>query len=498
MGLRDRKLSEKLQLDAQLTLEKAISLARQSETVKKQQPILHGEQPEKIDRVYDSKGTTKKLFKPKQKGKQSDSKQQASVKTNQQCMRCLGPNHPKKQCPARDSKCHSCSKIGHWSKVCKGSTVAKVREVETSDYFLGEISGKQVTPWTAKVCVYDKRMEFKLDSGADITVVPVNKYTSLGNKVKLVPSNKVLLDPCRYKMDCVGKFSAHLKVDKAEIHEDVYVIKDLETSLLSRQSAEQLQLITRVQSVESKEYKASVTAKYPELFTELGKMEDEYTIKLTDDAKPFALTVPRKVPMPLYQETKVEIERMLENGVISPVDEPTEWCAPMVITPKANNKVRVCADLTKLNNFVQRENHPLPSVDTTLGKLAGAKYFTKLDANSGFKLSEGSKKLTTFITPWGRYCFNVLPYGISSGSEKFQKARNRILEGLEGVECNIDDVLIYGATHDEHDRRLDAVLRRLTAAHVTLNTDKCIFSVTKIVFLTMSSVLTVSKLILKR
>ena len=124
--------------------------------------------------------------------------------------------------------------------------------------------------------------------------------------------------------------------------------------------------------------------------------------------------------MPLYQETKAEIERMLENGVISPVDEPTEWCAPMVVTPKANNKVRVCVDLTKLNNFVQRENHPLPSVDTTLGKLAGAKYFTKLDANSGFwqiKLSEGSKKLTTFITPWGRYCFNVLPYGISSGSE---------------------------------------------------------------------------------
>ena len=84
VGLRDRKLSEKLQLDTQLTLEKAISLAWQSETVKKQQPILHGEQPEKIDRVYDSNlGTAKKLFKPKQKGRQIDSNQQASVETNQ-------------------------------------------------------------------------------------------------------------------------------------------------------------------------------------------------------------------------------------------------------------------------------------------------------------------------------------------------------------------------------------------------------------------------------
>ena len=67
-------------------------------------------------------------------------------------------------------------------------------------------------------------------------------------------------------MGCVGKFSAHLKVDKTEIHEDVYVIKGLETPLLSRQAAEKLQLITRVQIVESNEYKDSVMAKYPELF----------------------------------------------------------------------------------------------------------------------------------------------------------------------------------------------------------------------------------------
>ena len=97
-------------------------------------------------------------------------------------------------------------------------------------------------------------------------------------------------------MDCVGKFSAYLKVDKAEIHEDIYVIEGLETPLLSRQAAEKLQLITRVQSVESNWYKDNVMAKYPELFTGLGKMEDEYTIKLTDDAKPFAPTVQEKFP----------------------------------------------------------------------------------------------------------------------------------------------------------------------------------------------------------
>ena len=121
----------------------------------------------------------------------------------------------------------------------------------------------------------------------------------------------------------------------------------------------------------------------------------------------------------------------------------------VAVTPKPNGQVSVCDHLTMLNEYVQRKNPPIPSVDVTLGKLAGAKYFTKLDANSGFwqiKLSESSRPLTNFITPWGWYCFNALPYGISSGSEKFQKCMSRILKGLEGVECNIDDVLCHGPT----------------------------------------------------
>lgn len=106
-------------------------------------------------------------------------------------------------------------------------------------------------------------------------------------------------------------------------------------------------------------------------------------IRLKDDAKPFALLVPRKVPMPLYDITTSEIKRMLKRGVIVPVDSAKEWCDLMVVTPKPIVKVRVCVDRTKLNEYVQREDHPLPPVDVTLGELAGAKYSTKLDANRG-------------------------------------------------------------------------------------------------------------------
>ena len=143
-------------------------------------------------------------------------------------------------------------------------------------------------------------------------------------------------------------------------------------------------------------------------------------------------------------------------------------------------------DLKPLNQSVLRETHPIPKVDETLAQLSGAKLFTKLDANSGFwqiPLAKESRPLTTFITPFGRYCFNKLPFGISSAPELFQCRMNRILEGLDGVVCHIDDVLVYGAGTEEHDTRLVAVMKRLEKAGVTLNSDKCEFSKDRVKFL---------------
>ena len=96
----------------------------------------------------------------------------------------------------------------------------------------------------------------------------------------------------------------------------------------------------------------------------------------------------------------------------------------MVTVPKRSGDVRICVDLKPLNESVLREIHPMPKVDETLAQLAGAALFSKLDANSGFwqiPLAEESRSLTTFVTPFGRYHFNKLPFGISSAPELFQK-----------------------------------------------------------------------------
>ena len=201
-------------------------------------------------------------------------------------------------------------------------------------------------------------------------------------------------------------------------------------------------------------------------------MEGAYHIKLQPEAEPFALSTPRSIALPLLPKVKQELERIEKMGVISKVNGPTDWCAGMVVAPKAAGSVRICVDLTKLNRSVCRERHILPTVDHILAQLSGAKVFTKLDANAGFwqvKLSKESALLTTFITPFGRFCFNRLPFGITSAPEYFQKRMSDILAGLEGVVCMIDDILIHGSTQEEHDQRLAAVLERLQQAKVTIN-----------------------------
>jgi len=142
--------------------------------------------------------------------------------------------------------------------------------------------------------------------------------------------------------------------------------------------------------------------------------------------------------------------------------------------PKSNGTVRICVDLKPLNESVLREPHPIPKVDDVLSLLAGATHFSKLDANSGFwqiPLAEESRPYTTFITPFGRYMFNKLPFGICA-PELFQQRMNRILEGLEGYVCMMNDVLVFGRNQEEHEERLKAVMSRLREKGVTLNRDK--------------------------
>lgn len=129
-----------------------------------------------------------------------------------------------------------------------------------------------------------------------------------------------------------------------------------------------------------------------------------------------------------------------------------------------------------LNKTVKREKYVLPTINDSLPKLTGAKVFSLLDA-SGFwqiPLDTESTKLTTFITPFGRYYFNSLPFGITSAPEIFQCKMTELLKDHEGVAIYMDDILIYSDTPEEHEERLQKALDTLKNPGLKLNHKKCL------------------------
>ena len=133
VGLRDATLSEKLQLDAGLTLETALTKARQSEAVHQQQAFLRGKEEEvPVATVKHKAGQSGKSF-----FKRKGSKTPTVGEKDRSCGRCgKTPSHTRQQCPARDVKCNSCGKIGHYARLCRGSDSVK----GVNSQFMGAIS----------------------------------------------------------------------------------------------------------------------------------------------------------------------------------------------------------------------------------------------------------------------------------------------------------------------------------------------------------------------
>ena len=140
-----------------------------------------------------------------------------------------------------------------------------------------------------------------------------------------------------------------------------------------------------------------------------------------------------------------ELDRLVNKGVLVPVTEATEWVSQMAVVCKPHGKLRICIDPHPLNAALKREHYRLPVLDDVLPKFKDAKIFSKLDVKEAYwhvRLDEASSKLTTMITPFGRYMWKRLPFGLKVSSEIFQRKIDEALGDLDGVFNIVDDVVI--------------------------------------------------------
>ncbi|UYV67807.1 K02A2.6-like [Cordylochernes scorpioides] len=483
VGVRDRALSERMQLDTDLTLVKATLMAKQLESVKEQQSSLY--QQDSVDQIKKMPNHIKETKRHEPKIRQFKSNQLGG--SSHGCTRCGNSNnHDWKNCPAMNSYCSKCKKKGHYAKVCRSEAI---NEIKSEIAFLGSVEDNS-KKWIVPIKVNNRQINFKIDTGADVNVLPLQYYYQSFQRIKLEKSDKILQGPNGIPLETVGMIHVKLQNKGQHLNSKIYIVDKLKQPLLSGETSEKLNIVRMIQQLSSNFLNPK--REFPEIFNGLGHAKINYKISLQPDAKPYALCTPRRVPIPLMKQVKEQLEEMTRLGVIESVEEPTEWCAGMVAVSKPGGKIRICVDLTKLNQYIRRENYPLPATEHILGQLGNACYFSKLDANSGFwqfGLAKESQKLTTFITPFGRFFFKRIPFGITSAPEIFQRKMTQLLGKIEGVVCFMDDIVVYGSSLEEHNERVRQVLKKIQEEGMTLNPEKCQFGVKTVKFLghTLSS-----------
>ena len=224
-----------------------------------------------------------------------------------------------------------------------------------------------------------------------------------------------------------------------------------------------------------------IIEEYSEVFEgKLGTLEGQQHLHV-DPTVPPNIAPSRRVPFTIKPRLKAELERLTDIGALMPVDEPTDWVSNLVIATKESGDLRLCLDTQQLSKALKRGRYPLPVIDDVLPALSQAKVFTKIDARNGYwhvQLDDESSKLTTFDTPYGRYRWKRLPFGVSVASEIFQKRLNQALDRLDGLLTVHDDMVIYGVGNTEdqatadHNTKLQQFLQRCKEKGVKLKKKK--------------------------
>ena len=262
--------------------------------------------------------------------------------TNKMCTRCGKESHPRDKCPAKDATCHRCSKKGHYGSQCFSKQLSEITTKNPPDSaFLGTVATDCTPAWFTTVELNGRELSFKLDTGAEVTAISTEAYKRL-RKPQLTTPEKILYGPSRQPLKTTGQFSGNFSHKGKATSQRVFVVDGLKTNLLGLPAITALGLAIRTDTVETGS--TDFRKRFPSVFQGLGNLGEEFEIHLKPGATPHSLFTPRHVPLPLRPRVKEELDRMEAMGVISKVDQPTPWCAGMVVVPKKEGAIRICAD----------------------------------------------------------------------------------------------------------------------------------------------------------
>ena len=499
IGINDVSTRKRLLRERNLTLDLALSVCRAAE-----QAGIHLKQfDEEVEQVH-------KITK---KRSEQSTKQHSKIVNCRYC----GGNHARRECPAYGQVCSICSKKNHFSKVCKATRkVHSVSNTNNEFQLLGDesddsdnncevytVSEKNVDVHKSKYMILPeiklngdlkwKQVTMQIDNGSAVNCIKYKDLLKLNKDFQSKPTATKLKAYSGNDISTLGTVKLVVKINNCEEVLTFYIVENVSVNLLSGESSEKLGLISfnREQLVNNLTAnpltKEDVLSKYGDVFKGLGNI-GTYQIELGSNAKPHQ-DAPRSAPIAVKNAIKQRLEELVHQEILVKESEPTDWVNSAVYVNKAGKKLRICLDPKELNKHIKIPKYKMPTIEEVTPSLSKAKVFTICDAKDGFlqvKLDNESSKYTTFHTPFGRYRWVRLPFGIASAPEEFQRRTLEIIEGLKGVFVIADDCLIVGEGDtvaeaiQNHDQNLQAFLDRCREKQFKLNKDKFRFRLSEV------------------
>ena len=401
-------------------------------------------------------------------------------------------------CPARGKACNRCTKLNHFSSVCK-------EKGKLGAIYVGQIASSETD--TVAITITPNNgtaadVNTLPDTGSTLDAIPssvyrhqfqnvklqagVNAETAIGNCIKSLGSFKASVD-----------WKANDGISRP-VEATVHVLQDLKQPVLSKLTQQKLGMIpreyphARVHQVKANNRPsdrkraadlANLMDKYSKVFDGICREMDCDPVHLTlrDGATPTQIRGHRNVAEPLMQMFHDELTSQIEQGLVRPVPPGavTPFISGVVTMPKdsVSGGVRITVDFRELNKWlvgtIFPNNTPFEAVRSIP---TGMNYFTMFDGLKGYHmvpLDEESMTLTTFSTPFGLFQYTRLPMGICHAGDSFSSRYHKVFGDLPIAIC-VEDMCAYAKTYEEMLALNEKIIKRADEHNVSFNKKKTI------------------------
>nr|XP_054933012.1 uncharacterized protein K02A2.6-like [Dermacentor andersoni] len=429
-----------------------------------------------------------------------------TAKNNHSCERCGGP-HTTHMCRHRNTKCHHCGRKGHLAKVCssgrpreRGAFAVEEMKGENEEEMLLTLVAHSsadraiLKPLEEELTWQGRKLRMILDMGYPVSVIPKNIFKKHRKWWPALEKTSLCLRCFLGPLPVVGEITMRVQSGSAVVTSTLIVVACNGPLLCGRNTIEAFRKAgmsfwdTRTTSsvnVFRDNKMTPLLDEFSDLFeNKLGCCKGPpVQLHLKEGARP-RFCKARTVPYAMRSKVSAEIDRLVQDGVLSPMSI-SDWATPVVPVAKKNDYIRLCGDFKLTVNPVSHlEQYLQPKVEDIFAALSGGEVFSTLDLRNAYNqlpLDDEARKTAVLNTRQGLYCYNRVAFGIASAPALFQQRMESILQGLPNVQVYLDDIIVAEKENDTSVLR--QVFQRLREHNLKLNKAKCRFREAQVSFL---------------